>query len=463
MSPSVPVDPRRDAYAAWRSPSYRWYAPAWFAMVFASQIELVALGVYVYDRTGDPMALGWLGLAKALPVIVLALMGGHLADRWNRKWLVVVTLAMITLASVGIWLAIYHGQVGWIYVLLAATAAAQALGTPARAAILPLIVPIANFSNAVARNSSIFQLGTMTGPVLGGLLMGSEKDAAAAMLAVMGFRAAALGLMMFVTPRPQVHAPSQTETAESVWEGLRFVLRHRMILGAISLDLLAVLLGGVTYLLPVYAEDILRVGPTGLGMLRSAEAAGAIVMAMLLAHLPPMRRAGRNMLLAVAAFGAATIVFRLSKNYALSLAMMFLVGAFDNISVVVRHTMVQMLTPDAMRGRVSAVNTVFIVLSNDLGGLKSGVTARLFGPVGSVLFGGVGAIVSVAVVMKLWPDLTRVGALHEIGQVKEKAPLPEPPESMPSGSTVLSGAGGNARSRLPEPEALASWSDKCTR
>lgn len=422
MPSSSPEGHRRDAYAAWRSPSYRSYAPAWFAMVFASQIELVALGVYVYDRTGDPLALGWLGLAKALPVILLALLGGHLADRFNRKLLVIVTLAVITLTSLAMWAAVRGGQVGWVYVLLAAAAAAQALGTPARASLLPLIVPAGDFSNAVAWNSSIFQLGTMTGPVLGGLLMGASKDAATALAAVAMLRAASLLMMTFVKPRAQACATSVAESAGSVWEGMRFVLRHRMILGAISLDLLAVLLGGVTYLLPVYAEDILGVGPTGLGMLRSAEAAGAIVMAMLLAHLPPMQRAGRNMLLAVAGFGVATIVFGLSQNYALSLGMMFLIGAFDNISVVVRHTLVQMLTPDAMRGRVSAVNTVFIVLSNDLGGVESGVTARLFGPVGSVLFGGLGAILSVLAVMRLWPELVRVGPLHRITPLTKTPP-----------------------------------------
>ena len=419
MSSSSPESSRRDAYAAWRSPGYRSYAPAWFAMVFASQIELVALGVYVYDRTADPLALGWLGMAKALPVICLALVGGHLADRFNRKLLVIVTLAVITLTSFAMWAVVRNGQVGWIYVLLAAAAAAQALGTPARASLLPLIVPTGDFSNAVAWNSSIFQLATMTGPVLGGLLMGAGKDAATALAAVTWCRAVSLLLMIFVQPRAQTRAASGSESAGSIWEGLRFVLRHRMILGAISLDLLAVLLGGVTYLLPVFAEDILRVGPTGLGMLRSAEAAGAIVMAMLLAHLPPMRRAGRNMLLAVTGFGVATVVFGLSRNYALSLGMMFLIGAFDDISVVVRHTLVQMLTPDAMRGRVSAVNTVFIVLSNDLGGVESGVTARVFGPVGSVLFGGIGAILAVFLVMRLWPDLGRVGALHLIAPVAE--------------------------------------------
>lgn len=420
MSSSSPDNARRDAYAAWRSPSYRSYAPAWFAMVFASQIELVALGVYVYDRTADPLALGWLGMAKALPVIFLALIGGHLADRFDRKLLVIVTLAVITLTSLAMWAVVRNGQVGWIYGLLALAAAAQAMGTPARASLLPLIVPTADFSNAVAWNSSIFQLGTMTGPILGGLLMGPGKDAATALAAVAWFRGVSLLLMVFVRPRAQGRGSATSESAGSIWEGLRFVLRHRMILGAISLDLLAVLLGGVTYLLPVFAEDILRVGPTGLGMLRSAEAAGAIVMAMLLAHLPPMQRAGRNMLLAVTGFGVATIVFGLSRNYALSLGMMFLIGAFDNVSVVVRHTLVQMLTPDGMRGRVSAVNTVFIVLSNDLGGVESGVTARLFGPVGSVLFGGAGAILAVVAVMKLWPDLGRVGALHLIAPVQER-------------------------------------------
>jgi MFS family permease len=196
--------------------------------------------------------------------------------------------------------------------------------------------------------------------------------------------------------------------------GIRFVWQTKLILATITLDLFAVLLGGATYLLPIYAEDILHVGARGLGFLRSAEAVGAISMAMLLAHLPPMRHAGRTMLLAVAGFGAATIVFGLSTWFWLSLVMMFLIGALDNISVVVRHTLVQMLAPDAMRGRVSAVNNVFIVSSNDLGGLESGVLARLFGPVAAVVIGGAGALVVVLTWARLWPEILTIGRLCDV-------------------------------------------------
>jgi hypothetical protein len=201
---------------------------------------------------------------------------------------------------------------------------------------------------------------------------------------------------------------------KSLVAGIRFVWQTKLILAAISLDLFAVLLGGATYLLPIFAEDILEVGATGLGLLRSAEAVGAVGMGVLLAHLPPMRRAGRTLLWAVAVFGAATIGLGLSRWFPVSLVMMFLIGAFDNVSVVVRHTLVQMLTPDEMRGRVSAVNSVFIVASNDLGGLESGVTAKLFGPVPSVVFGGIGAILVVLGAAWKWPQILAIGSLADI-------------------------------------------------
>ena len=215
----------------------------------------------------------------------------------------------------------------------------------------------------------------------------------------------------------QAERPAQSISWQSVLAGIRFVWNTKLILATITLDLFAVLLGGATYLLPIYAKDILHVGPTGLGFLRSADAVGAICMAMTLAHRPPLRSAGATLLWAVAGFGAATIVFGLSQWFLLSLGMMFLVGALDNISVVVRHTLVQMLTPDEMRGRVSAVNSVFIVASNDLGGLESGLTAWLFGPVISVVGGGVGTILVVLAAMLLWPQILAIGSLDAIRPV----------------------------------------------
>jgi hypothetical protein len=222
----------------------------------------------------------------------------------------------------------------------------------------------------------------------------------------------------------QEQTPTDSISLESLIAGIRFVRQTKLILATITLDLFAVLLGGATYLLPIYAEDILHVGALGLGWLRSAEAGGAVCMAVALAYMPPMPRAGRTLLWAVSGFGVATIVFGLSRSYWLSLSMMFLIGALDNISVVVRHTLVQMLTPDSMRGRVSAVNNVFIVASNDLGGLESGVTARLFTPVISVVGGGIGTILVVLAAARTWPQILTLGSLRDI-RPSENAELAE--------------------------------------
>ncbi|HQF13886.1 MAG TPA: MFS transporter [Thermogutta sp.] len=406
--------------SVWSSREYRIYAPSWLVTVLAAPIETVVIGIYVYGKTADPLSLGWIGLAKAVPMILLALAGGHLADRFNRQWLLVLTVigqAFCGFALAAI--AYYQLALWWVYAILVVEAATQALGTPARAALIPLLVSQRQFSRAVAWNSSIFQLGTMIGPAVGGILLGRTKSYALVLGLVGVARAIAVVGFLLMRPRKQEFVSAQESAGKDIWDGLKFVWKHKSILGAISLDLFAVLLGGVTYILPIFAEDILKVGPEGLGFLRSAEALGAITMAMILAHLPPMRHAGRNMLLAVTGFGLATIVFGLSKSFWLSLAMMFLIGALDNISVVVRHTLVQMLTPDRMRGRVSAVNSVFIVISNDLGGLESGVTARFLGAIGSAILGGTGAIVAVLIAMKLWPELTKIGRLDDIRTVEE--------------------------------------------
>ncbi|MGQ9562943.1 MAG: MFS transporter [Thermogutta sp.] len=415
----------------WSSREYRIYAPSFLVTVLASQIETVVIGIYVYGKTADALSLGWIGLAKALPIILLALAGGHLADRFNRQGLFALTVAGHALCGFALAaVAYYQAALGWIYAILVVEAAIQAVGTPARAALIPLLVPPGQFSRAVAWNSSMFQLGTMIGPAAGGILLGRTGNYPLVLSVVGVARVIALVGILMLRPSKQVIVPSNQAAGKEIWEGLSFVWRHKSLLGAISLDLLAVLLGGVTYILPIFAEDILQVGPEGLGFLRSAEALGAITMAMILAHRPPMRYAGRNMLLAVTGFGLATIIFGISKNFWLSLTMMFLIGALDNISVVVRHTLVQMLTPDRMRGRVSAVNSVFIVISNDLGGLESGVTARLFGAVGSAVLGGAGAIMAVLLALRVWPDLARVGRLDDISPVEEQplaASLPTQP------------------------------------
>jgi len=404
---------RNDPYFVWRNGNYRLYAVGWFLMTFARQIETVALGMYLYTLTRDPLSLGWLGLLQALPFVLLAIPAGQAADRLDRREVLMAMLALVACVSGGLWMATsQQAALGCVYGLIGVGAIGQAIGAPARAALLPQIVGRKNFANAVTWNSSIFQVAMMTGPAAGGYLM-DKIDIPTAFAVVIGCRVLSLVMIAGVRTRSRVQA-TESLSLESLVAGIRFVRQSKLILATITLDLFAVLLGGATYLLPIFATDILDVGARGLGLLRSSEAVGAIFMAVLLAHLPPMRHAGRTLLWAVAGFGAATIVFGLSQWFWLSLLMMFFIGALDNISVVVRHTLVQMLTPDPMRGRVSAVNNVFIVASNDIGGLESGVTAKLVGPVLSVVAGGVGTILVVLTSMKIWPQILSIGALGDV-------------------------------------------------
>ncbi|MGQ9575603.1 MAG: MFS transporter [Thermoguttaceae bacterium] len=404
----------RTPYAVWSSPDFRLYAIGWFLMTFGKLAENVVVGVHLYALTRQPLSLGWVGLVQALPVILLAIAGGQIADRFDRRHVLRLMLGLTALSSMALCAAAHWGlSVGWFYLLLGIGAIGQALGSPSRAALLAQLVRPEVFSNAVTWNSSVFQIASMTGPAIGGLIVGDALHTPAAFGLVGLCRLLALAAIWNIQGRPQERS-TETVSWQSVAAGLRFVWKTKLILATITLDLFAVLLGGATYLLPVFCEDLLGVGPRGVGLLRSAEAVGAVAMAVLLAHAPPMRQAGRTLLWAVAGFGAATIVFGLSRSFWLSMAMMFLIGALDNISVVVRHTLVQMLTPDAMRGRVSAVNGVFIVASNDLGGLESGLTAWLFGPVISVVGGGVGTILVVLAAARIWPQILSIGSLQEI-------------------------------------------------
>ncbi len=415
--PAVQLDP----YAPWRQPNYRRYTGSWFLIVFSRRIEVVVIGFYLaktYSTTQAAYLLGLLGLVQALPVMLLAIPGGQLADRFDRRLIVLLGYSLGAAAAAGMLAVIaLHEPIVWMYAMLIVAAVGWAIGNPSRQAILPQLVPADIFANAVAWNSSAFYVASVTGPIAGGFLLDQfttlRHGLTFAFALILSCRLAALaGIALLRLQRTD--RSDQSVSWESVVAGIRFVWRTKLILATITLDLFAVLFGGATYLLPVYAKDILHVGARGLGLLLAADAIGAIIMLVFLAHRPPLRRPGATMLWAVAGFGAATAVFGLSRWYWLSLAMMLLVGAFDNISVVVRHTLVQMLTPDEMRGRVSAVNGIFIVASNDLGGLESGLTAGLFGPIGSVVGGGVGAIMVVAAVLFCWPQILKIGPLDSI-------------------------------------------------
>jgi len=405
---------RNDPYVVWRNANLRLFAASWFLMVFGKMVETVAVGVHIYRYTHDALSLGLVGLFQAIPVLLLAIPGGQIADRYDRRRVMVVMLVVSSGVSIGLALAARHDlPVHWFYVLLCAGAVSQALGSPSRAALLPQIVDREVFTNAVAWTATVFHVAAMTGPAVGGLVVGAQTNTTAAFALVTGCRLLSAAAILGIQSAPAQESPDPVSW-QTLVAGIRFVCHARLILAAITLDLFAVLLGGATYLLPIFAEDILGVGAQGLGLLRSAEAVGAVFMGVTLAHLAPMRGAGRTLLWAVAGFGAATIGLGLSRYFFLSLAMMFFIGALDNVSVVVRHTLVQMLTPDSMRGRVSAINNIFIVASNDLGGLESGATAWLFGPVISVVAGGIGAILVVLAAARIWPEILSIGSLADI-------------------------------------------------
>ena len=429
-----------DPYGALRIPGYRIYCGGWLISVIGQQVQSVAVQWQVFQRSttasSGALALGLVAGVQALPVILLALPAGHLADRYDRRRVVMLSQLGASLCSIGLALAAFtHGPLIAIYLLLGLGATAQAIGWPARSALLPQIVPGQLFSNAATWNSSAFQVASVAGPALGGLVVGLARGARpsvdrACAVAYLVDAACSLAFFAFLIGLRVREAPRWREpvTFQSLAAGVRFVWRTKVILGAITLDLFAVLLGGATYLLPVFAQEILRVGAVGFGWLKAAPAIGAFVMAIIIAHMPPMKRAGAAMLWAVAGFGAATVVFGVSHWFALSFLMLALTGAFDNVSVVVRHTLVQMLPPERMRGRVSAVNNVFIGASNEIGGLESGVTAWLFGlafgavggAIASVVFGGIGAIAVVGAVAMAWPQVRRFGSLRDAQAVEDE-------------------------------------------
>lgn len=456
MPAASPDDPapspaKRDAYAAFRFPAYRDYAVGNFVSSLGRQMLAVAIGYEIFQRTRSATALGLVGLMGALPIIGLSIPAGIAADRLNRKALFLITQLITALTSIGlVVLAIKHLAIpaieplagatralyviaAWfgekrgvifdpalplVYVLLFLSGVARAFGWAARSALFPNLVPRAVLSNAVMWNSSAFEFTCVVGPALGGLAI--AQFGCAPVYGVDAF--CALACLAFVLPihAPQEIAASHPHALRDLFTGLRFVHENKVILATITLDLFAVLLGGALALLPIFADQILHVNVIGLGWLRAAPSLGAVLMAFVLAHRPPLRQAGDAMLLAVAGFGAATIVFGLSKNYALSFAALVLTGACDNISVVVRHTLVQLLTPDHMRGRVSAVNNIFIGSSNELGAFESGITAAFFGPVISVVGGGVATIIVVLATAWKWPQVRAIGAL----QPREKIPPP---------------------------------------
>jgi MFS family permease len=399
-------------YAVFRIPDFRFLIAIQYITSIASQMQAVAVGWQVYERTGSAMSLAWIGLAQIAPVLLLFLPAGQWVDHHDRRNLMSVSLVVSAMAAAALAYASFtDASVGWIYLACAAGSAAQTLSRPARSAMLPNIVPMAALGNAVTWSSGAFQFASIVGPALAGLFISASGQA----LTVYEINFALITIALLLSSRISAQPPSGSSqrTLKHLFGGIVHVWNTQVILAVISMDLLAVLFGGATALLPVYAKDILMVGPIGLGWLTAAPAVGAVGMALIMGHLPPSQNAGRTFLLAVAGFGAATVVFGWSTNYWLSLLALAAIGALDNISVITRQTIVQIYTPDEVRGRVSSVNNVFISSSNELGAFESGSVAALTNPVFAVVSGGFATVLLVMVGAKVFPDLRRLRSLTE--------------------------------------------------
>jgi MFS family permease len=418
----TPAHPQHDPYAVLRNRDFALYLIGRFVASLGQQMVTVAVGWELYQLTGEPLALGLVGLTQMVPMILFTLPAGHVADNYNRKRIIIAMTFVVACASVGLALIPPRREdVIWIYCLLFVTATARTFLWPASSAFLPHLVSREQFSKAVTWNSGSFQLSSVAGPAAGGGLIALTGQAAAVYALNAAAALVCLILMCFVR-RDHIVAAKERLTPASLIAGFKFVFASPIILGTITLDMFAVLLGGATALLPVYAsKDMLDAGPTGLGFLQAALPLGSVFCALWLAHRPPLQKAGRTLLWAVVIFGLATIGFGFAQWFWFSFLMLFIAGAVDNVSVVVRHTLVQLLTPDQKRGRVSAVNSLFIGTSNELGGFESGFVAYLFGKrIGnsvatgaqiSVVSGGVGTILVVLAVALIWPQIRKYGRL----------------------------------------------------
>lgn len=410
-------------YAIFRNRNVLCYLLGRAMASMGNQMLDVAVGWEIYARTKSPLALGLVGLTVFLPQVIMTLPAGHVADTRDRRRVIMLMQSIMALASLGLAFVSWKAMpVGWIYVCLFISGAARAFQWSASASFLPLLVSREDFPLAVNWSASTFQFSAVVGPIVGGTLYYATQPGV--VYAVNTVAALFCVAMIFLVRVRQKPAVKEVFSLDSLLGGFRFVFDQRVILGAITLDLFAVLFGGATALLPMYANDILHVGPRGLGLLRAALPIGSMCCAFYMAHRPPMQKAGRTLIIAVIVFGLATMGFGWSHWFWLSMTMLFICGFADNISVIVRHTLVQLLTPDAMRGRVSSVNNLFIGTSNELGEFESGLVANYFGPVFSVVSGGAATILVVLAVALLWPEIPRFGRL-----VQPEEPGDEGPEA----------------------------------
>jgi MFS family permease len=394
---------KKDPYIALRFREFRSYIGMRFFLTFAYQIQAVVIGWHIYQLTKDPLSLGLIGLAEAIPSITIALYGGYIADKSDKKKLLIWIIAAMTFCSCVLFLvtmpqaATYLSQgiiITLIYAMIFGIGIARGFYSPAAFSLMAQIIPKEHYPNSSTWNSGSFQTASIIGPAVGGLLYGFSGVTSCFIVIILFMLFSLFCVLFFVNSHPPHFIPKEN-IFKSLSEGIRFVFKSRMLVGALSLDLFSVFFGGAVALMPVFAHDILKAGSEGLGIMRAAPAAGAVITMFMMTRYSPMGKPWRNLLFAVTGFGLSIIAFGLSRNFYLSLVCLFFEGAFDSVSVIIRSTILQLLTPDEMRGRVSAVNSMFIGSSNEIGAFESGATARLMGTVPSVVFGGTMTLVVV--------------------------------------------------------------------
>lgn len=409
--PSVSAPAKNHPYAVLKNRDFLLYLVGRFIASFGQQMLAVAVGWEIYERTHSKLALAYVGLVQIVPMFLFIFPAGHVADNYSRKKIIVTMQLLYGVACAGMALvSFYQAAVIWMYCCLFMMGMTRTYIWPASSAFLPQLVPRKQFATAVTWTSGSFQVPAVAGPVAGGIMVGVSHSAVSVyVFNVVGSILCALLIGMVRAHSREI--AKEKMTLQSIVAGLEFVYRKKVVLASITLDLFAVLLGGATAMLPVYAADILHVGATGLGWLQAALPLGSLLMTAILVHRPPLQKAGRTLLWAVAGFGLATIGFGYSTVFWLSFLMLFICGMTDYISVIIRHTLVQLLTPDEMRGRVSAVNSLFIGTSNQMGEFESGLVANYTNSVFAVVSGGIGTIVVVIIVALLWPEIRRYGRL----------------------------------------------------
>lgn len=417
---------KNDAYAVLRLKDYRLFISARFFLTIGIQMQSVIVGWQIYEQTHDALSLGLIGLAEAIPFLIVALFAGHVADIIDRKKIIIVTAVCYLFGAVALFLLSYKFSMVFanlgcfpIYAVVFFTGIARGFHYPAQLAFMAQIVPRKLYANSSTWNSTTWHIAAISGPAIGGLIYGFWGINQAYFIVVCFV---IISLCLFSLVKNIAIPPKEEKESffRSLTTGVRFVLKNQVILGAMTLDMFAVLFGGAVILLPIFAGEILKVGPEGLGFLRAAPAAGAVLMALFLAHRPPLKHAGHNLLFSVCGFGICIILFAISTNFYLSIILLAISGMFDNISVIIRNTIIQLFTPDNMRGRVASVNSIFIGSSNEVGSFESGLAARILGLVPSVIFGGTMTLLIAITTSRFAPKLKKLNLLIYLEGKKEE-------------------------------------------